>query len=373
MRALVTGGLGFIGCNLADCLLRDGHDVVIYDNASRFGVMENLEWLRRRHGGAVNWIRGDTREAASVVIAMKDADVVFHFAAQVAVTTSVANPREDFEVNALGTINVLEAARQLTPPPVVLYTSTNKVYGGLEGIEVFEDETRYRLGPGFLGGIPETFPLDFHSPYGCSKGAADQYVRDYYRIYGLPTVVFRMSCIFGRHQMGNEDQGWVAHLARTVLEGGEVRIFGDGKQVRDLLYADDLVEAMLKAVNRIDRTAGQVYNLGGGPANTISVWAELQAVLADLVDDVPEARFGPWRPGDQRIYISDICKVREHLDWAPQVTIAEGLQRMIEDWEASGVARPVADRIVSPAVILSAPERCGASSRRPNGRGGGDV
>jgi CDP-paratose 2-epimerase len=239
---------------------------------------------------------------------------------------------------------VLEAARQLTPPPIVLYTSTNKVYGGLEGVEVLEDKTRYRLGQGFLAGIPETFPLDFHSPYGCSKGAADQYVHDYGRIFGLPTIVFRMSCVFGRHQMGNEDQGWVAHLARTVLEGGEVRIFGDGKQVRDLLYVDDLVEAMLEAVNRIDRTAGEVYNLGGGPANTISVWAELHEVLADLVDDVPEAQYEPWRPGDQRIYVSDIRKVQEHLDWAPKVTITDGLRRMIEDWEAQPVVLAVSDQ-----------------------------
>ena len=353
MRALVTGGLGFIGCNLADRLLRDGHKVVIYDNASRSGVMQNLEWLRQQHGGSVNWIKGDTRDVASVAAAMKDAEAVFHFAAQVAVTTSVVDPRRDFEVNALGTVNVLEAARQLTLPPVVLYTSTNKVYGGLEGVEVIEEETRCRLGREFLAGIPETFPLDFHSPYGCSKGSADQYVRDYYRIFGLPTIVFRMSCIYGKHQMGNEDQGWVAHLARTVLEGGEVRIFGDGKQVRDLLYVDDLVEAMLKAVNRIDRTAGQVYNLGGGPANTISVWAELQGLLASLVDDVPKAQYGPWRPGDQRIYVSDIRKAREQLDWAPKVTIAEGLRRMIEDWKSSGAisTEPIGTMICEPELL----------------------
>jgi len=356
MRALVTGGLGFIGCNLADRLLRDGHEVVIYDNASRAGNMKNLEWLRSQHGEVFQWIKGDTRDAALVASAMRSADVVFHFAAQVAVTTSVANPRVDFEVNALGSINVLEAARQLTPSPIVLYTSTNKVYGGLEGVVVFEDDTRYRLGQRFQAGIPETFPLDFHSPYGCSKGAAEQYVHDYARIFGLPTIVFRMSCIFGKHQMGNEDQGWVAHLARTVLQGGEVRIFGDGKQVRDLLYVDDLVEAMLKAVDRIGRTAGQVYNIGGGPANTISVWAELQDVLTNLVNDVPKARYGPWRPGDQRIYISDIRKVQEQLDWAPKITIVEGLRRMIEDWEAtSAVSAPLAVTGATPALVGSKP------------------
>ena len=337
MRTLITGGLGFIGCNLADRLLRDGHEVLIYDNANRSGVMRNLEWLRQRHGSRVNWIEADTRNAASVSRALKGADVVFHFAAQVAVTTSVANPREDFEVNALGTINVLEAARQLRPQPIVLFTSTNKVYGGLEGVAILEDDTRYRLSPEFALGIPETFPLDFHSPYGCSKGTADQYVRDYNRIFGLPTVVFRMSCIYGKRQIGNEDQGWVAHLAHTAFQEREVEIFGDGKQVRDLLYVDDLIEAMLKAVNRIDRTAGQVYNLGGGPANTISVWKEYRDTLATLLERTPQAKHGPWRPGDQRVYISDISKVQRHLDWMPRVAIAEGLRQMIADWEAETV------------------------------------
>jgi CDP-paratose 2-epimerase len=335
MRALVTGGLGFIGCNLADRLLRDGHEVLIYDNASRPGVVENLEWLRQHHGSRVNWIEGDTRDAALVRYSVNGTDVIFHFAAQVAVTTSVSNPRTDFEVNALGTINVLEAARQLHSPPMVLFTSTNKVYGALEGVAVSEDETRYRLGPQFLNGVPETFPLDFHSPYGCSKGAADQYVRDYYRMFALPTVVFRMSCIYGKRQTGNEDQGWVAHLVRTALQGGEVRIFGDGKQVRGLLYVDDLIEAMLKAIGRIDHTAGQVYNLGGGPANTISVWNELRQELAALSESIPAPHYCSWRPGDQRVYISDIRKARSHLDWTPQVNIAEGLRRMVQDWELS--------------------------------------
>jgi CDP-paratose 2-epimerase len=336
MRAFVTGGLGFIGCNLASRLLRDGHDVVIYDNASRSGVLRNLEWLRQEHPNRVHWIENDVRDAGAVARAMHGANSVFHFAAQVAVTTSVANPREDFEVNALGTINVLEAARRLSPKPVFLYTSTNKVYGGLEGVRIVEEPTRYRL-EDRKHGIPETFPLDFHSPYGCSKGAADQYVRDYFRIYGLPTIVFRMSCIYGLRQMGNEDQGWVAHLARTVLEGGEVRIFGDGKQVRDLLHVDDLVEAMLRAIKLVDRTAGQVYNLGGGPGHTVSVWAELREYLKELLGEVPEPEMGAWRPGDQRIYISDIRKAQQELDWMPQVTIGEGLKGMIEDWQIRGL------------------------------------
>jgi CDP-paratose 2-epimerase len=338
MRAFVTGGLGFIGCNLTDRLLRDGHDVVIYDNASRQGVLLNLEWLRKQHGERVCWVKGDTRDTGRLQRAMRQAQVIFHLAAQVAVTTSVSNPREDFEVNALGTLNVLEMARTLSPLPVLLYTSTNKVYGGLEKVEIFEDETRYRTSSEYNQGVSETFPLDFHSPYGCSKGAADQYVRDYYRIFGLPTVVFRMSCIYGERQMGNEDQGWVAHLARTAIQGGRIKIYGDGKQVRDLLYIGDLVDAMLRAVRRIDRTAGRVYNVGGGPENTISVWAEFRTTLAPFNGGIRDADYEDWRPGDQRIYISDIRRIRRELDWMPTVNISEGLRRMVESWETLPVA-----------------------------------
>jgi CDP-paratose 2-epimerase len=299
-------------------------------------VLSNLEWLRQQFPGRVRWVEGDTRDASAVERAVKGAEVVFHFAAQVAVTTSVVDPREDFEVNALGTLNVVEAARRLNPMPIVQFTSTSKVYGGLEGIQVVEEATRCRLVGNELG-IPETFPLDFHSPYGCSKGAADQYVRDYYRIFGIPTVVFRMSCIYGRRQMGNEDQGWVAHLARTVVQGGEVRIFGDGKQVRDVLYVDDLIDAMLKAVGLIECTRGKVYNIGGGPAHTISVWVEFREYLRALLGRVPEARQDPWRPGDQRIYVSDIRKAERKLGWIPKVAVTDGLQRMIEEWQPRGV------------------------------------
>ena len=337
MRTLVTGGLGFIGSNLASRLLRDGNHVVILDNASRAGVLGNLEWLREQYPNQVNWIQGDTRDRAAVATAMQGADTVFHLAAQVAVTTSVANPTEDFEVNAGGTLNILEAARHISPMPVVLYTSTNKVYGGLEGVSIVEGETRYSLAT-CERGIPETFPLDFHSPYGCSKGAADQYVRDYYRIFGMPTIVFRMSCIYGPRQLGTEDQGWVAHLARTALQNGRLTIYGDGKQVRDLLYVDDLIEAMLTAVGQIERTRGQVYNLGGGPDHTISVWVEFREYLKTILGRVPEIRQGPWRPGDQRVYISDIRKAHQHFNWSPQVTVSEGLERMIDDWRVHGLA-----------------------------------
>src|SRR5579862_3129039 len=270
MQALITGGIGFIGTNVADRLLREGKDVVLFDNVGRAGVEENLEWLRHEHGDRVKFVKGDVRDYAAVEKAMRGADVVFHLAAQVAVTTSVVNPQEDFAINAQGTLNVLEAARRLDPMPIVLYTSTNKVYGGVEHLRVVERATRYEF-ENLPYGVPETCPLDFHSPYGCSKGTADQYVHDYHRIYGLPSIVFRMSCIYGPHQCGTEDQGWVAHFALTGLRGGRLTIYGDGKQVRDLLYAEYLVELMMRACANIDRTAGQIYNVGGGPAHTTSV------------------------------------------------------------------------------------------------------
>lgn len=331
MRALVTGGIGFIGTNLADRLLREGHDVLLFDNGHRPGVRHNLEWLRSQHGDRARLVEGDVCDFGAVERALEGVEVVFHLAAQVAVTTSLLNPRMDFSVNALGTLNVLEAARHMRPMPIVLFTSTNKVYGGIHHMRVVERETRYEF-QDLRHGIAETCPLDFHSPYGCSKGAADQYVLDYHRIYGLPTVVLRMSCIYGPRQFGNEDQGWVAHFALTGLRGGHLTIYGDGKQVRDLLYIDDLIELMIRSVHRIDRTAGEVYNVGGGSANTISVWAEFQEPLRRLVGKLPSVNYDRFRPGDQRVYISDIRKAQQHLDWAPKVGVAEGLRRMMNHW-----------------------------------------
>jgi len=335
MQALITGGIGFIGTNLADRLLREGKDVVLFDNIGRAGVEENLEWLRREHGSRLRFVKGDVRDFDAVEKAMSGADAVFHLAAQVAVTTSVVNPQEDFSVNAQGTLNVLEAARRQNPMPIVLYTSTNKVYGGVEHLRVVERATRYEF-ENLPYGVAETCPLDFHSPYGCSKGTADQYVRDYHRIYGLPSIVFRMSCIYGPHQFGTEDQGWVAHFALTGLRGGRLTIYGDGKQVRDLLYVEDLVELMDRACTNIERTAGQIYNVGGGPAQTISVWAELQEPLKRLIEKLPAVEYGEFRPGDQRIYVSDTRKAREQLNWSPRVGIAEGLQRMVEALKEKG-------------------------------------
>jgi CDP-paratose 2-epimerase len=328
VKVLITGGVGFIGTNLADRLLRDGNQVVLFDNLGRAGVEQNLDWLRAQHGSRIQFIEGDVRDFDAVEKAVRGADLVFHLAAQVAVTTSVTKPQEDFSINAQGTVNVLEAARKQTPMPIVLYTSTNKVYGGVEHLRVVERATRYEF-EDLPYGVPETCPLDFHSPYGCSKGAADQYVHDYHRIYGLPTIVFRMSCIYGPHQFGTEDQGWVAHFALTGLRGGRLTIYGDGKQVRDLLYVEDLVELMSRACANIERTAGQVYNVGGGPTNTISVWTELQDQLRGLLEKLPPVDYGAFRPGDQRIYVSDIRKTQEHLGWAPHVDVVEGVRRMV--------------------------------------------
>lgn len=329
MRILVTGGIGFIGTNLADRLLSDGHELVLFDNVSRAGVEENLNWLQRQYRERIQFVKGDVRDYGAVEKAMVGSDIVFHLAAQVAVTTSVTNPREDFSVNALGTLNVLESARRQRPMPVLLYTSTNKVYGGLEHLSIVERSTRYEF-QNLPYGVSESCPLDFHSPYGCSKGAADQYVRDYHRIYGLPTIVFRMSCIYGPHQRGTEDQGWVAHFALTCLRGGKLTIYGDGKQVRDLLFVEDLVELMSRACANIEHAAGQIYNVGGGPTNTISVWAELREPLERLVGTLPPVGYGDFRPGDQRIYVSDIRKAQEEMKWMPKFGISDGLRLMVE-------------------------------------------
>src|SRR6266480_4451752 len=275
MRALVTGGIGFIGTNLSHRLLSDGNEVILFDNLSRAGVQNNLDWLKATYRKKLQFVQGDIRDFDAVLTAIRNVDAVFHLAAQVAVTTSVSNPREDFSINAQGTLNVLEAARRQEPMPVVLYTSTNKVYGGLEHLGVVECSSRYEF-ENLPEGVSEACPLDFHSPYGCSKGAADQYVLDYHRIYGLRTVVFRMSCIYGPRQFGTEDQGWVAHFMLAVANHRRLTIYGNGKQVRDLLFIDDLVDGFRLAALHIEKTAGNVYNMGGGPANSVSIWHELR-------------------------------------------------------------------------------------------------
>ncbi len=331
---VVTGGSGFIGSNLVIDLLRDGHHVTVFDSLSRKGSEHNLAWLQEQpHDGRLHFIHGDVRDFEAVQMALAHADVIYHLAAQVAVTSSVDDPRYDYEVNATGTLNVLEAARLNGRNPAVVFTSTNKVYGGIEDVAVAETETRYRF-PDLPEGISESQPTDFHSPYGCSKGAADQYVRDYSRIYRLPTVVFRMSCIYGPRQFGNEDQGWVAHFLISALMDRPISIYGNGKQVRDLLFVEDLVRAFRMAVERIDRTAGQVFNIGGGPKHTLSVWHEFGGLLARLKGKDIAVTFGDWRPGDQPCYVSDIRKANQYMEWTPLVDKETGIRRLW-DWVSS--------------------------------------
>lgn len=331
MRILITGGAGFIGCNLAAACIDGGHEVTLLDNLSRRGSDANLAWLRERHGErGFNFIRADIRDAQAMLAAAEGQEAIYHLAAQTAVTTSVTDPRHDFEINALGTFNVLEAARRAADDPVFIYASTNKVYGGMDDALAVEQATRYVL-PAYPGGVGEDRPLDFHSPYGCSKGAADQYVRDYARIYGLRSVVFRQSCIYGQRQMGVEDQGWVAWFVIAAVLGKPITIYGDGKQVRDLLHVDDLVRAFQLATQRIDITRGQVYNLGGGPVNTLSIWAEFGPLLSRLLGrQVIPASLRDWRPGDQPVFVADVARAEREFGWTPQVSVETGISRLIE-------------------------------------------
>jgi CDP-paratose 2-epimerase len=327
---LVTGGAGFIGSNYVARLVRRGENVTIFDNMSRAGSKLNLAWLRQEFGNdGFKLIVGDVRDADAIQDAACKIDVIVHLAAQVAVTTSVTDPREDFEINALGTFNVLEAARTCGTNPAFLYTSTNKVYGGMEDVRVAEEELHYRYVDYPLG-ISEAQPLDFHSPYGCSKGCGDQYVRDYQRIYGIPSVIFRQSCIYGLHQFGMEDQGWIAWFIIAVLTGKPITIYGDGKQVRDVLFIDDVMNAYDLALANIDRAAGHVYNVGGGPDKTISIWKEFAPMLEKLAGHSIPTGQGDWRPGDQRIYVSDIRKAKQELGWEPLITPEEGIRRLFE-------------------------------------------
>jgi CDP-paratose 2-epimerase len=328
-RTLITGGAGFVGTNLADRIASSGGRVIVFDNLSRPGVEANMEWLTRRHGKAVDVELGDVRDAPALQRALAGCDRAFHLAAQVAVTTSLDEPVRDATVNLNGTINLLEAARARPTPPALVFTSTNKVYGGLEDVALGEQGTRYEpLDPGLLGhGIGESRPLQFCTPYGCSKGAADQYVLDYAHSYGLPTVVFRMSCIYGPHQCGNEDQGWVAHFVISAIEGRPITIFGDGKQVRDVLYADDLVDAFLLADEHVERLAGRAFNIGGGAQNAISL-LELMKLIEQERGEPPRVDFGPWRRGDQRYYVSDTAAFTAATGWRARIAPREGVRRL---------------------------------------------
>ena len=331
---LITGGAGFIGCNLAQHLLEQTDSRVrVFDNLSRRGVEHNVAWLKSlRHAGSrLEIVRGNICDPRAIGDAMRDAAEVYHLAAQVAVTTSIDNPQADFETNALGTLRVLEAARRSARKPFLLFTSTNKVYGALEGVPVTASPTRYEAADPQFTGVNEEENLNFHSPYGCSKGTADQYVRDYARIYGLPTVVFRMSCIAGPRQFGNEDQGWVAHFLYSALAGLPITIYGDGRQVRDVLHVHDLVQAMMAAREHRRSTRGEIYNLGGGICRSTSVLEMLRAIEAELGRPL-DLRFSRIRPGDQPLYISDTGKIERHTGWRPQRSLTDVLGSIRAFW-----------------------------------------
>ena len=329
---VITGGCGFIGCNLAHALCARERPVILYDNLSRPGVERNAEWLRDQHGDLIQLEVADTRDGRTLAECVEQAAAVFHFAAQVAVTSSLNAPVYDFDVNARAALNLLEAVRELRNPPPIIFTSTNKVYGSLEDVDLHLNGDRYEPVDDAVRncGISEDQRLDFYSPYGCSKGAADQYILDYARTFGLPAVVFRMSCIYGPHQFGTEDQGWLAHFLINVLEHRPITIYGDGKQVRDILFVDDLVEALLLAHQHVRTLSGQVFNIGGGVENTTSL-QEVLALIGQLHERKPRIEFAHWRPGDQRYYVTNFSKFHTATGWSPRVSKAQGVKRLY-DW-----------------------------------------
>ena len=326
-KVLITGGAGFIGCHTANHYASQNCQVTIYDNLSRKGTAENAKWLKQNYPQIIIK-QADIRDSSSLNQAVKGQNLIFHFASQVAVTTSITNPREDFEINTLGTFNVLEAMRLNAPSATLIYSSTNKVYGGMEDIKVKEGKTKYYY-QSLPYGIPENRFLDFHSPYGCSKGAGDQYVRDYHRIYGLNTIVFRQSCIFGTRQFGIEDQGWLAWFTIALLLGKPITLYGNGKQVRDVLYVDDLIAAFDQALKYINVAKGEIYNVGGGIKNTLSLLEALD-LLQQLTGKPAMLKHEAFRPGDQPVYISDIRKAEKELHWQPKITAKQGIIKLIQ-------------------------------------------
>ncbi len=334
-KVLITGGAGFIGSNLADRLASDGHDVVVFDALARAGVDRNLAWLEARHPRRIRCVKADVRDRAAVATAAAAADVVYHLAAQVAVTTSMHAPREDFEVNLLGTLNVLEAVREAGRRAPVVFASTNKVYGDLGDIALELKGDSYIPVDRAIraSGVGEDRPLDFHTPYGCSKGGADQYVLDYARSYGIPTCVLRMSCIYGPRQMGTEDQGWVAHFLIRALHGEVISIYGDGRQVRDILHVKDAVAAYVAAWKQIETVSGKAFNLGGGPENAVSL-RQVLACIEDLVGRSIRLSYSDWRPGDQRYYVSNASAARRVLGLAAATPWRDGIADLAT-WLAS--------------------------------------
>lgn len=326
---LITGGAGFIGANVAHRILRGGEPVILFDNLARPSVASNVEWLRQIHGEAVELRVADVRDAAAVAHAVEECSHVFHLAAQVAVTTSLVDPIGDFEVNARGTLNVLEAVRAQREPPSLIFTSTSKVYGALADVPLRRTESRYEPEDDTIRehGISEARPLDFHSPHGCSKGAADQYVLDYARTFGLPATVFRTSCVYGPRQFGSEDQGFIAHFASQALRGEAITLHGDGLQVRDVLFIDDLVDAFMLARASIAHLSGTAFNIGGGPLNSTSL-IELVDQISQLAGQPAEVRFEGWRTGDQRYYVSDTGRFTSLTGWVPRIPLRVGLQEL---------------------------------------------
>lgn len=328
MKHLIIGGAGFIGCNLAQYLLKQNDEVIIFDNFSRKGAILNINWLTHLFNKNLEIVQGDIRiDTGRLEDLIEKVDVVYHLAAQVAVTNSIIDPREDFEINIFGTFNVLEAIRNSSNKPILIYSSTNKVYGKMEDLTLITKKSRYQY-KNLPKGISEDRYLDFYSPYGCSKGAGDQYVKDYSRIYNLKTVVLRQSCIYGTRQFGIEDQGWVAWFCIASILDKTITIYGDGRQVRDILYIDDLLDLFTLVVKNIDISNGKVYNIGGGPDNTISL-LELISFLEKLLNKKIKYNFSNWRVGDQAVYISDITKAKQELNWIPKIDISTGLNKLI--------------------------------------------
>lgn len=351
--ALIFGGAGFVGSNWAHHLLKTTDARVhIFDNLSRRGVHQNLEWLRRecKDPERLKITIGDIRDASLVQRAAQNAGEIYHFAAQVAVTTSVADPREDFEINALGTLNILEAARKSGRQPFILFTSTNKVYGNLSSKPLVLTGKRYCALD--EKGVNESQPLDLYSPYGCSKGTADQYVHDYSRMFALPTVVFRMSCIAGQRQFGNEDQGWVAHFLYSALEGRPLTIYGDGRQVRDVLCVNDLVLAFEKVRAQVEKTAGQIYNVGGGMKNSVSL-LEVIAMIEEVTGQRVQYTLQRPRPGDQLFYVTDFEKLTDHTGWKPKISVRQNLHIIWNWWKEQHRATVEPTVLASPGPALA--------------------
>ena len=324
-KIFITGGAGFIGSNAARYFSDLGYDVVVYDNLSRLGCKFNLDWLKPDD---ITLVEGDLREREKLDQSIKahKPDVVLHLAGQVAVTTSVVNPMEDYEINATGSMNLLEAVRVHSPDSFIIYASTNKVYGGMEEIAIVREGNKYTY-KDYPEGISESWPMDFHSPYGCSKGAADQYMRDYFRIYNIPTVVLRQSCIYGYRQFGVEDQGWLSWFIIACHLKKEITIYGDGMQVRDVLFIDDLLKLYEQCIRQKDIVKGQIYNVGGGNVHSLSL-LELISMLESISGEKMKVEYDDWRPGDQKVYVSDISRLREVLNWVPDVDPSGGVRKL---------------------------------------------